>query len=62
VNRKRRSPASAGRQAEASLLTHMQEDALRRINDPPPMSMIDSKTTRATPCPADPPETEETLP
>ncbi len=54
----RRTPASARRRAQAEALAEHVRDTDPARAKP----VIDSKTTRATPCPSDPAETEETLP
>ena len=55
MNPKRRSGAAARRQAEAEILEEV-------YTEDKPRPLVDSKTTVATPCPYDPPDTEETLP
>lgn len=57
MNVNRRSSASARRRAEAR---RAEEQVATPLSEAKPL--IDSITTRATPCPLDPPETEETLP
>lgn len=59
MNSNRRSPASARRKAEADTIRQLQQDMLEGKQR---LSLVDSETTAATPCPYDPPATEETLP
>jgi hypothetical protein len=57
VNKNRRTTNSARRRA-------MLETLKDELATPPAAEkpIVDSITTRATPCPSDPPDTEETLP